>query len=145
MAIQFKIQITKAIIEESKNCGADNDVYQMGKTCAIAVALRDIFPDAYVTNFFLFPFGIDDSRAEELKMSLPLIAQQFIKLFDGFYLTPNLRLLLPEFEFTIDVPNEVINAINIDEIKELISSSGKVTAQKTQNKCRARNDMTIVI
>ena len=78
-------------------------------------------------------------------MSLPLIAQQFIKLFDGFYLTPNLRLLLPEFEFTIDVPNEVINAINIDEIKELISSSGKVSAQKTQNKCRARNDLTIVI
>ena len=51
---------------------------------------------------------------------MPIIAQQFIKLFDGFRLTPKLRLLLPEFEFTIDVHDEVIEQINIDEVRELI-------------------------
>ena len=51
---------------------------------------------------------------------LPVIAQQFIKLFDGFYLMPNLRPSLPEFEFTINVPEEVIDEINIDELKALI-------------------------
>jgi len=83
--------------------------------------LQDIFPEVYVTNFFIFPFGIDKTDATDLKIALPVIAQQFIKLFDGFRVIPNLRLLLPEFQFTIDIPAEVINAINIDEVKELIS------------------------
>src|ERR1041385_86718 len=124
MATQFKIRITKDIISQCKYCGIDNDVYEMGRNCAIAFALRDIFPQVYVTNFFVFPFGIDQGQA--LKMELPLIAQQFIKLFDGFYLTPNLRLLLPEFDFTIDIPNEVIDTINIDEIKQLIRPRKKI-------------------
>ena len=61
---------------------------------------------------------------------MPLVAQQFIKLFDGFYLMPNLRVLLPEFEFAIEIPEEVIDEINIDELKVLtdrikIGGSGK--------------------
>ena len=135
MPIQFKISITKSIIHQSKNCGVNNDVYEIGRNCAIAVALQDIFPSVYVTKFYIFPFGMDNRDANDLKIPLPLIAQQFIKLFDGFYLAPNLRMLLPEFEFTIDVPDEVIDGINIDEIKELINSSKKATTscQLTQN------------
>jgi hypothetical protein len=125
MSIQFKIKITKDIIDQSKNCGAESDIYKMGRNCAIACALQDIFPEVYVTNFFIFPFGIDNNEETDLKIALPVIAQQFIKLFDGFRVTPNLRLLLPEFEFTIDIPAEVINAINIDEIKELTTDSKK--------------------
>ena len=125
MSIQFKIKITKEIIGQSKNCGAESDIHQMGRNCAIAVALQDIFPEVYVTNFFIFPFGIDKPEATDLKIALPTIAQQFIKLFDGFRVIPNLRLLLPEFQFTIDIPAEVINAVNIDEVKELISNSKK--------------------
>jgi len=53
---------------------------------------------------------------------MPLMAQQFIKFFDGFRLTPKLRLLLPEFEFIINIPDEVIEQINIDEVKELIEA-----------------------
>jgi len=121
MSIQFKIKITKEIINQSKNCGAESDIHEMGRNCAIAVALQDIFPEVYVTNFFIFPFGIDNTESTDLKIALPPIAQQFIKLFDGFRVIPNLRLLLPEFQFTIDIPAEVINAINIDEVKELIS------------------------
>jgi hypothetical protein len=126
MSIQFKISITKDIIDRAKHCGTENDIYQMGRNCAIALALKDIFPEVYVTNYLIFPFGIDANDEKDVKIPLPTIAQQFIKLFDGFHLTPNLRLLLPEFEFVIDIPAEVINAINIDEIKELISNREKV-------------------
>jgi len=122
MPLQFRIKITRSIIEQCKNCGATNDQFEIGRNCAIALALQDIFPDVYVTNYYIFPFGITDKKRADIKIMLPVIAQQFIKLFDGFYLMPNLRLLLPEFEFPIDVPDEFIDEINIDEIKELIKS-----------------------
>ena len=94
--------------------------HEIGNNCAIAFALMDIFPNVYVTNYCIFPFGIECEKEQNLKISLPIVAQQFIKLFDGFRVAPKLRLLLPEFEFTIEVEDEVIEQINIDEVKELI-------------------------
>jgi hypothetical protein len=125
MPVQFNITITKDTIEHCKNCGVNDSNQDIGRNCAVAFALKDIFPDVYVTNFYIFPFGIDPKKGKDIKIIMPLIVQQFIKLFDGFYLTPNLRLLLPEFAFTIDVPEEVIDHINIDELKELISDRKK--------------------
>jgi len=122
MSLQLKIAITKNVIEHCKNCGNENEEHEIGNNCAIAFALMDIFPNVYVTNYYIFPFGIENKKEEGLKIPLPIIAQQFIKLFDGFRLTPTLRLLLPEFEFTIDVPDEVIEQINIDEVRELIEA-----------------------
>ena len=95
--------------------------HEIGNNCAVAFALMDIFPNVYVTNYFIFPFGMENERQQNLKIPLPVVAQQFIKLFDGFRLTPKLRLLLPEFEFNIDVHDEVIEQINIDEVRELIN------------------------
>ncbi len=120
MPTQFKIAITKEIIEHCKNCGTANEAHKIGKNCAIAFALVDIFPNIYVTGYYIFPFGIDAEKEKDIKIPIPVIAQQFIKLFDGFCLTPKLRLLLPEFEFTIDVPDEVVEQINIDEVRQLI-------------------------
>ncbi|MEO6219347.1 MAG: hypothetical protein ABIO81_02890 [Ginsengibacter sp.] len=120
MAFQLKISITKKLIERCTNCGIENDKHEISRNCAIALALADIFPDVYVTNYYAYPFGIGCEKEEALKITLPIIAQQFIKLFDGFLRTPKLRLLLPEFEFTIDVPDEVVEQINIDEVKQLI-------------------------
>jgi hypothetical protein len=132
MSIQFKISITKEIINQAKHCGTENDMYEMGRNCAIALALKDIFPEVYVTNYLIFPFGIDARDEKDVKIPLPVVAQQFIKLFDGFRLIPHLRLLLPEFEFAIDIPAEVINAINIDEIKELICNDNKESSNIIQ-------------
>ena len=131
MSVQFKIRITKEIIEHCKNCGTENGTQDIGRNCAVAFALRDIFPDVYVTNYYIFPFGIDYEKGKDIKITMPVITQQFIKLFDGFYLTPNLRLLLPEFEFTINIPDEAIDLINIDEVSELIKSSKKNTIMQT--------------
>lgn len=127
MPVQFKIAITKEILEHSKHCGTGNDAHNIGSNCAIAVALVDIFPDVYVTNNYIFPFGIDSEKEKALKITMPVIAQQFIKLFDGFCHTPKLRLLLPEFELVIDVPDEVIEQINIDEIKILFEMNKNIT------------------
>jgi hypothetical protein len=120
MSVPYTIAITKDILNQSKHCGADNDVDKVGNNCAIAVALQDIFPRVYVNSFYIFPFGIDNDAVKELKIPLPLVARQFIKLFDGFSFSPRLRLMLPEFEFTIDVTDDIVNAINIDEVKALL-------------------------
>ena len=96
----------------------------MGKNCAVAIALRQIFPDAHVSSSLIFPFGTD-TAAKDLKISLPVVAQQFIKLFDGFHLVPNVRLLLPAFEFDIEVPDDVIDAINIDDITALLTTNSQ--------------------
>jgi hypothetical protein len=125
MSVQFKIRITKEILEHCKNCGTENDTQDIGRNCAVAFALQDIFPDVYVTNYYIFPFGINHEKGKDIKITIPVIAQQFIKLFDGFYLTPNLRLLLPEFGFTINIPDEAIDLINIDEVSELIKAEKK--------------------
>jgi hypothetical protein len=120
MSSQLKIAITKEIIEQCKNCGNENDEHEIGNNCAVATALIDIFPNVYITNHYILPFGIEHEKERNLKIPLPIIAQHFIKLFDAFRLAPKVRLLLPEFEFTIDVQDEVIEHINIDEVRELV-------------------------
>jgi len=122
---EFKIAITKDIIAHCKNCGT-GEVHLIENNCAIAFALAAMFPLVYVTNDYIFPFGIDGDKEKDIKIPLPPIAQQFIKLFDGFRLTPKLRLLLPAFEFIIDIPDEVIEQININEARELIGTVSTV-------------------
>lgn len=123
MPIQFKIVITKEIIAQCKDCGTGNDDRKIENNCAIAVALADIFPKVYVTDLYIFPFGIEGDKEKDIRISMPVIARQFIKLFDGFRLAPRLRLMLPEFEFTIDIPDEVIEQVNIDDVKELFEKA----------------------
>lgn len=130
MPVQFNIRITKDILERSKDCGTKNDNREIGRNCAVAVALKDIFPDVYVTNYYIYPFGVEAEKGKDIKIAMPLVAQQFIKLFDGFYLMPNLRVLLPEFEFAIDIPEEAIDEINIDELKELIDDHNKAAGSR---------------
>ena len=130
MTIQFRIAITKDIIAQCKNCGTGDDTRRVENNCAIAVALTDIFPKVYVTNLYIFPFGIDGDKEKDIKIPMPVIAQQFIKLFDGFRFTPRLRLMLPEFEFIIDIPDEVIEQVNIDDVKELIEKGDVYCSQQ---------------
>lgn len=130
MPVQFTIRITKEIIEHCKSCGTENNKQEIGSNCAVAFALKDIFPDVYVTDYYIFPFGMNAENGKEMKIAMPVIAQQFIKLFDGFYLMPNLRPLLPEFEFTIDIPAEVIDQVNIDEVMELIKADRSTLRQR---------------
>jgi len=121
MPIPFKIKVTKQILELSKKCGAHNEDEIMGKDCAIALALKDIFPEVYVSGHYIYPFGIDENdKLDELKIALPKIAQDFVNVFDSLCAIYKQRLLLPEFEFEISIPDEIISQINIDEVRTLV-------------------------
>jgi hypothetical protein len=119
MAVPFKIKVTKEILELSRNCG-QNESEIVGKTCAIAVALKDIFPEVFVSAYYIHPFGSNgDNRLAAPEIPLPKIAQDFVRLFDSFRAIPCVRLMLPEFEFEIAIPDEIIAEINIDEVRTL--------------------------
>ena len=118
-ASKQSIKITKEILELTKQCG-EEEIEIIGENCAIALALKDIFPKVNVTGDYIHPFGIDDNdRWNEFKIALPKIAQDFIKNFDSLCKIPNQRILLPEFEFEISIPDEIISDINIAEITAL--------------------------
>lgn len=123
MPIHFTIAVTKEIIIRCKNCGIELHVAE--RNCAVALALRDIFPGVYVTNYSIYPFGIEFKKDKEIKIPLPVVAQQFIKLFDGFSHMPQLRMYLPEFEFCVEIPDEVIEQIDIEEVRELTHAGKK--------------------
>lgn len=121
MAVEFKIKVTKEIIERSKECGTRKDVEKIGNNCAIALALKDIFPEVFVSAHYIYPFGIDENNEySQLRIAMPKIALDFIKVFDCFRNIHSVRLFLPEFEFDISIPDEIISLINIDEVKNII-------------------------
>ena len=120
MPAPFKIKVTKNILELSKACGINNDRNTNGNNCAIACALKDIFPDVFVSDYVIYPFGINiNQETNNLAIVMPKIARDFVSLFDSLVAVHNLRPCLPEFEFSIDIPDSVISEINIDEIKAL--------------------------
>ncbi len=124
MPVTFNIKITKEILERSKACGTRNDIDTIGNNCAIALALKDIFPEVFVTAHHIYPFGIDDNTlCNEIRISLPPIALDFIKVFDCLRSIPNVRLYLPEFEFEISIPEEILSHIDIDEINNIVKEN----------------------
>jgi hypothetical protein len=120
MPVQFKIKVTKDILELCKRCGTDENEI-IGENCAIALALNGIFPEVVVTGDYIHPFGIDDNdQWDVLKIALPKIAQDFIRIFDSLSAIPNQRLRLPEFQFEISIPDKIISQINIDEVRTAV-------------------------
>ncbi|HSN08222.1 MAG TPA: hypothetical protein VLS85_04245, partial [Hanamia sp.] len=83
----------------------------------------------------IYPFGIDDNNnCNELRIPLPGIAQDFIKVFDSLRSIHKVRLHLPEFEFEISIPEEIISHINIDEVKNMVGENSlMVTKHFTQS------------
>ena len=112
MPVNFKIQVTKEIITQCKEVGALNNADIIGNKCPIAIAVKHIFPEVHVTNFYLFPFGMHT----ENKIPLSPIAQNFIKLFDSLSMIPRTRLIIPAFEFEIEIPDTVLEQIDIGEL-----------------------------
>jgi hypothetical protein len=107
--IPLKITIDKAILYRSRDCGIWKDMYGMpiiapSVSCAIAMAVRDIFPGAIVgKKKMMVPEG--DKVYEVL---LPKVASEFIVTFDKT--GPNQRQDLPEFEFEVLIPDELIES-----------------------------------
>jgi len=115
MSIKLKISVTKEILERSKMCGFDN-IRDMTTNCAIALAIRDVFPQAIVETEELYFFGDDKGP----KASLPKKAINFIIDFD--LNEPDLRVDMNPISFNITIPAKVIKQINIEEVKILLTN-----------------------
>lgn len=118
---KLKIKITKQILKDSMMCGtidsrkAGNSI---SKSCAVALAVREVFPNAIVGPSTIRPVS---TIFTEIK--LPKDATDYILLFDSLTSRPEARLALPEFEFEIRIPEVVINQINLDEVREVLKNS----------------------
>jgi len=102
--MKLKIKVTKDVLKRSAKCQSSP-----WKNCAIATAIREIFPVAGVMNSKIRIDGFPD-------IFLPEAAQIFIKDFDKLQYSPSSRLNMPELEFEVNIPVELIETINISDI-----------------------------
>lgn len=116
--MKILIKITKEVLEKTKMCGIEGT--NINQSCAIAYAVRELFPLARVgTREIAF-----DGRppCDSLVTStLSSSARWFISNFDNT--TPELRPSLSEFSFEIEVPASVIDKIGIGEAYRVLSES----------------------
>lgn len=112
MSVKLRISVTKEILEKSRWCGANLEVLKTN--CAVAVAVRDIFPDAKVFQTAIFP------NRKDKAISLPSIVWTWIDRFDKS--SPAERILMEPISFEIEIPDNIIEQINIDELKPLLQN-----------------------
>lgn len=120
--MKLTIKITKDVLQRSMMCCVENPL-PAGTNCAVALAVRDVFPAAGVGYAALYVNANDCLYPPYNAIPLPRKAREFIYEFDRLVSTPQKRLGLPEFSFEIDVPEEVINEIGISEIRQIIENS----------------------
>lgn len=113
--MKVKIKVTKEILERSKMCGTAQFKGLITKSCAIALAIREILPHSAVIP--------DQLYYNDKYIVLPLIAIEFISKFDNLAKFPEERTKLDPIEFEIDIPEDWFEAVNLDEIKEIIEKS----------------------
>lgn len=111
--VKMKITVTKDILNRSKYC--DGDALDIRSNCAIALAVRDIFPKATVDYTCIEPFGRSGYASY---IELPKEATRFIHKFDKA--GPKRRIKMDEFSFEIEIPSYVIRRINISEVKKIL-------------------------
>jgi hypothetical protein len=116
--LKIKIHITKDVLKRSAMCGINTGA--INENCAIAIAVKDLFPQAKVYRHNIGYFG------EKYNHRLPEHGQgRFINKFDS--LTPSARIAAPEFSFELEVPEYVINSIGIQEALDIIEKSETLT------------------
>lgn len=106
------IKITKQVLETSSRCH-----YSISSNCAIAVAIRELLPDAIVGLNAIIPFGVATGDL----IPLPDMAKDFIMDFDSKQ--PEERRRMQPIEFEIDIPDSVIDQLQISEVTTLIEES----------------------
>lgn len=121
MSTKLKIKVTKEILQRSMMCGLN--AVSIGANCAVALAVRDIFPTAAVSSKYIFPFMQDpDYIISDMTINLPPEAESFISDFDNLVINPRGRLHLPELEFEIEIPDKILEYIDIKQITQLLEN-----------------------
>lgn len=122
--MKLQINITQEILQKTKNCSVFNG--DMGTSCAIAEAVRDIFPNAQVSEDCIRFAEASSKGAIQLNFRseviyLPLKAVAFIQKFDKF--SPSERIKMEPISFEIIVPDSLIEDIDISEVEEILKTS----------------------
>lgn len=120
--MKLQINLIQQVILQSMYCHREP-----GENCAIANAIRDIFPDAIIGNEKIYfkkykskPFDYLLNAKDET-IDLPLAAILFISEFDS--LVPEKRAQMAPVSFEINVPDSLIDDIDISEIEEILKTS----------------------
>ncbi len=101
--MQFKLKITKDILKRSAMCGG-SDTSLISHNCAFALAFRELIPN---TAVYSEATQFNDVNFKSIKRVHNTPAQIFfIKQFDGA--SPPERKDMPEQEFDVEIPDEVI-------------------------------------
>lgn len=127
----IKIKVTSEILEKSKFCGKGGGPYDIsnkstypGYNCAIALAVREIDPKVSVGLSSIFWNNGNISTDENKTCSkLPEEAKIFIRLFDSLRELPEERVKLNPIEFEVDFPDELVEKIGIEEVKDILHHS----------------------
>lgn len=114
MPTTIRIKITNEILKESLYCGKINTCKSIGETCAFALAVRDIFPNAIVLPDCMIPFPPTDWKMDAKSINISKEMKQFIKCFDD--MTVSQRTFLTEKDFNLELPDWVIDQIDISSI-----------------------------
>lgn len=119
--MELKVKVTKEILKKSMMCGVgfpserlmtDKQKDYIGQNCAISLAVRDVFPYAFVGDYIYWPFG--DTNPSELPIESTHNGSHFIKKFDNLRGHPSLRLHIPETEITLQITDEILNKLADD-------------------------------
>lgn len=122
--IKLKIKVTKEILRKSQMCGMHADD-AISSNCAIALAVREIFPHAHVTERIEvwnkpFLWGRNGESCIGT-IDLPFEAIKFIDDFDNAM--PWERTKMKEIEFEVEIPDWFLDTVNIDEVREVLKNS----------------------
>lgn len=107
--------------------GSDVPVSQ---SCAVALAVQDIFPRASVGTTHINPFPWDIMARP---IYLPPEAIAFINQFDDLAGKPEERMALPELSFEVEIPEEILATIDISEISVLLENHPTLKIREVEN------------
>lgn len=126
--MKIKVKVTEEILRRSANCstilsGAFKPPYatdgeHLTNNCAIALAVREIFPDASVEHA-----GINTGLIEEGEPLIDLPGEAAVLMTQFDFSTPAQRREMAPAEFEIDVPSHVIHRIGISQVYKVLSES----------------------
>ena len=113
--MRIKIKVTKDILKRSARCDAGGAF--KGFSCAVALAIIELFPLASIGQEYIWFVRNDNSTLEYL----PHEAVLFIKRFDASSFEE--RINMPECSFDLNIPPHVISSIEISEVYRVLSES----------------------
>lgn len=113
------IHITKEILEMSAKCGRLPGGPAIGENCAFALAVRDLFPFAWVSQNFIYPKNGDTKvlfQNREKMFPISKSMTRFIEEFDTASVIE--RVAMPEQSFDLEIPDWALEGIDISDVFE---------------------------